>query len=144
MSFQTTRDSILSILELLKNDRVYTPNLKRVYEFPPQTIQDQPCAILYGGSGEISHAYGGLVTVGDRGTERVRLLVQQEGRSFGVEKLLNLHYNFLSVMENKGGLTSTSLAVVSRIVWEAPAAYVYGGPVDYAGMDYTIEFVLRD
>lgn len=140
MIYKEARTVLKEAFEELLDVSEYAPyNISRVYEFPPQNVQDTPCIIMLGGSGEVTHTFGGTEFLTRLAIERVRLLATGDNYTEAFEFCLELHYNFLDILKGVGGLNGKG--VISNISWDFQAAYVVNQKA-YVGIDYSITYVM--
>lgn len=136
MGYEDARARIKTVLAAVSITSPLALAIKTVYDDPPATVEDQPCFILYGSSGEAEWTVGGAAT-GERHTERCRLLVHDASFERAARLVRAFRAATIAAFKPESGLGGH--AVISSFRWEQPSGFVYGGR-DFTGQDFMIGF----
>src|SRR3990172_167240 len=136
MSYEDARARIKTVLEDVRITSPERLGIKKVYDDPPSTVEDHPCFILYGSTGQVEGMGGGDATEEDH-TERCRLLVHDSDLDRAARLVRAFRAATIEAFKTEAGLAAT--AIVFSFRWEEPKDFGYGGR-DFTGQDFLIGF----
>jgi len=136
VGYEDARSRIATVLATVAITSPLVLAIKRVYEDPPATVEDHPCFIVYGSSGQAEWMVGGDATEEDH-TERCRLVVHDADLERAARLVRAFRAATIMAFQAESGLASHATVFAFR--WEEPKGFTYGGR-DYTGMDFLIGF----
>jgi len=139
MAYEDARTQIKTVLATVKITSPERIAIKKVYEDPAGTVEDHPCFILYGSTGEAEWTLHGAAT-GETHIERCRLLVYDSDLDRAARLVRAFRAATIAAFKTESGLGGH--AVISSFRWEQPSAFPYGGR-DFTSLDFLIGFRVK-
>ena len=139
MAWRDARREIKNLLETVSITSPVKQAINRVYETPPETVQDLPCFIIYPPALAVERSSSLRIK---RYTVRLRLLVSDADLDRAADLVDAYREAAIDVFDGDLTLNHTCTQIVGPAVEEA-ASFAYAGR-DYTGLDCLLTVEIKE
>jgi hypothetical protein len=139
LGYEQCRADIKTALEAVAITAPIAQSIKKVYADPPGKLQDVPCFMMMGSSGQAMWMAGEGSTEEEH-TEQVVLVVRDADIDRAWELVRAYRVAMVAAFQSHQGLGGHG--VISEFTWERPGAFEWGG-IDQFGQKFLIRFQVK-
>ncbi|MBF8255135.1 MAG: hypothetical protein HW375_42 [Anaerolineales bacterium] len=137
-TYEEARTAIKTALATVAITSPIVQSIKKVYEYPPATLQDRPCFVMWGSEMDAEWMMGGLVDERVH-TEHFQLFLQDSDIDQGFKLVMAYRAALLTALKTQGGLGGH--ATVERLRGGRPAELTYDAK--YIGAEFFLTFHIK-